>query len=202
MIPMTDAVTPALACRKCNASLHADSFNTAGPTMCLACGVTMYAAVFPAFLRPVERGQTGETIVSDGEAGCFYHASKKATVMCEVCGRFLCALCDIKFAGRNLCPACVASGRRKGTLRNSEKQRMLHDDMAIALAIGPMLIPLFGWICTIATAPMAIVMSLWYWRKGETSIIPRTRIRYILAILIALPQIAGWIAFCVFLLRR
>jgi hypothetical protein len=47
---------------------------------------------------------------------------------------------------------------------------------------------------TLFTAPLAIYLTVRHW-KTPSGIIPRTRIRFILAFLIAGFQIAGWILF-------
>ena len=53
--------------------------------------------------RGVEPGRSGERILVEGEAACFYHAEKRATVACSACGRFLCALCDLDFSDHHFC---------------------------------------------------------------------------------------------------
>jgi len=156
---------------------------------CLNCGAQLQAYVFPA-ISQVLVGKGGEALLSDTEASCFYHPQKKAAAACETCGRFLCALCDVDFNGKHLCPACIESGKKKGKMTNLENRRMLHDHIALSLALLPMLIYPF----TIVTAPAAIYYAIRYW-KTPSSILPRTRIRNILAIFIALLQIAAWCFF-------
>jgi hypothetical protein len=67
--------------------------------------------------------------------------------------------------------------------------RPLYDSMALSLSVLPMLIFPF----TIITAPIAIYIAIRYWKRPG-SILPRTRFRFVLAILIALAQIVGWVA--------
>ena len=67
----------------------------------------------------------------DGEASCFYHPAKKAVLPCESCGRFLCAVCDVEMNGQHLCPACLASGKKKGRLKQLENRRTLYDSLAL-----------------------------------------------------------------------
>jgi hypothetical protein len=153
---------------------------------CPKCGAAIQAYVFPA-IRHVAVGKGGEALLSDTEASCFYHPQKKAAAACETCGRFLCALCDVDFNGRHLCPACIEAGKKKGKMTNLENRRVLHDHIALSLAFLPILIyPL-----TFVTAPAALYYAIRYW-KTPSSILPRTRIRNILAIFIALMQIAAW----------
>ena len=54
---------------------------------------------------------------------------------------------------------------------------MLYDKIALALAVYPMLL----FYLTFFTAPMAIFVAIRYW-KAPASILPRTRIRSVIAI--------------------
>jgi hypothetical protein len=56
------------------------------------------------------------------------------------------------------------------------------------VATVPMLIYWF----TILTAPLTIFLTVKYW-KAPSSIIPRTKVRFVFAALIAGLQITGWI---------
>ena len=125
------------------------------------------------------------------EASCFYHPQKKAVVPCDSCGRFLCALCDVELHDEHLCPNCLESGRKKGNLKHLDKERILYDNIALRVAIYPLIL-FFFWFVTIITAPAAIVLSIWYWKR-PSSVLPRTKIRFILAILIAFAQIGAWV---------
>jgi hypothetical protein len=164
-------------------------FNTAEPVPCPACGTPTCAAVFPAASEGLRKGQVGDALIDGAEAGCFYHPNRKAVVACEMCGRFLCALCDIELTGRHLCSACISSGRKKGKIRNLGNRRTLHDEIALAVAVVPML---FVWP-TIITAPIAVFLVVKHW-KEPLSVIPRTRIRFVLALILAGLQIVAWIA--------
>jgi len=59
--------------------------------------------------------------------------------------------------------------------------------MALALAAYPLLIFYF----TIITAPAALFVAIRHW-NSPSSIIPRTKIRFVLAIITALMELAGW----------
>ncbi|MGC3991484.1 MAG: hypothetical protein QM796_17720 [Chthoniobacteraceae bacterium] len=111
------------------------------------------------------------------------------------CGRFLCALCDLELNGQHLCPSCLASGKKKGKIRNLENERTCHDGIALTLS----LLPLLMWPITAVTAPCAVYYSIRHW-KSPTSILPRTKIRFIFALIFAGIQCALWIYFLGFLL--
>jgi hypothetical protein len=170
-----------IACPKCRVSLNAEDYHLGFYNECANCGADLQMETFPAFYRPVTPGQTGETILIEGEAGCFYHPTKKAVIPCEACGRFLCALCDIDLNGEHYCPNCVESGRRKGKFTSLENQRFLYDELALTLAIMGVL------VCGL-TGPVALYYAIWHW-KSPRSITTRTRITSVAAIIIALAQI-------------
>src|SRR2546427_10237207 len=146
--------SPLVSCTKCQAALLGDLFNLADFTPCPACGARLHIEVFPALFRRFTPGRTGEAILEDTEASCFYHPQKKAVVPCEGCGRFLCALCDCELQGQHFCPACLETGRKKRKIKSLENERTLYDSIALSLAVLPVLITFFIYF-TFITAPAA-----------------------------------------------
>ena len=71
-----------------------------------------------------------------------------------------------------------------------ENRRTLYDSIALSLAVLPLVI-FFFWFFTFVTAPMALFMSIRYW-NAPRSIVHRTRIRYVMAMIFATAEIAGW----------
>lgn len=176
-----------LHCPKCSRALNPEQINQGHLTPCPNCDSLLEAEVFPASFRAPAPGRGGEALLVDNEASCFYHPQKKAILPCEGCGRFLCGLCDCELQGRHFCPACLETGKKKGKIKNLEKERTLYDSIALALALYPLLIFYF----TIITAPMALIIALRFW-NAPRSIIHRTRIRLILAIVLSSAQLLGW----------
>jgi len=160
---------------------------------CRKCETLQRVEVFPALFRESAPGQSGEAILIEGESSCFYHPEKRATLPCQNCGRFVCALCDCALHGQHFCPACLEVGRTKGKIKNLENHRTLYDTIALALAVVP-IITLFFWFATIITAPAAFFTAIWYW-NAPTSIVRRTKIRYMLAIFLSVVEMAGWFLF-------
>ena len=183
-------MTEAIACSKCSKPLPWQAFNTPDLQFCPGCGAGTLAAVFPAWTRAQSVGQAGERVLTEGESSCFYHPDKKAVIACESCGRFLCALCEIDLSGKRLCAGCIETGKRKGRMRHMRTHRMLYDEAALALALLPLLI----WPFTIITAPATLVFVARFW-KSPGSIIPRSKFRYVLAVLVALTQLTLWAVF-------
>lgn len=133
----------------------------------------------------------------EGESSCFYHPQKKAVLPCDGCGRFVCALCDCQLNGQHFCPVCLETGKTKGKIKSLDNQRTLYDRIALSLAIYPLLIFYF----TLITAPMALFVAIRYW-KSPPSLVRRGKIRFVVAIIFALLQIAGWGIFFVYLATR
>ncbi len=177
----------ALACTRCGTVLAELAGPTSGALVCGTCGAGLHVAAFPALFRPLVAGQPGQAIVLEGEASCFYHPQKRAVVPCQTCGRFLCALCDVELNGQHLCPACLESGQAKGRLTELQKRYTLYDSVALTLAIAPLLF----WPLTCLSAPAALYVAVRHW-KTPLSILPRTKIRYLLAIVLATVTLVGW----------
>ena len=190
------SLTSHLFCTRCNQGLPEEDWNAPEMRRCSSCDASFRALTFPALLReqrPVEPAQLG----SEGDATCFYHPRKKAVIPCDNCGRFLCALCEIEFRGERWCPGCLESGQRKRTNLHLETRRTNHDSIALALATFPALLFWPSLLC----APMAIYVAVRYWR-APAGILPRTRIRYYLAIGLAASQLVAWIWIAALLMAR
>lgn len=145
--------------------------------------------VFPAMFMPPSVPTAAEMAAGIGDATCFYHSSKKASAPCSQCGRFLCALCSVELSGAVWCPECIEAGRTRKRVVNLENQRTLHDSIALALATLPAVLisP------PIITAPAALFLSIFYWNKPTSIVRRHTKVRLVLAIILALIQIGFWI---------
>jgi hypothetical protein len=162
---------------------------------CSGCQGLLQVEVFPAFFRHNAPAQAAENLLVDGESTCFYHNSKRASVPCHACGRFLCALCDCNVNGEHFCPSCLETGRNKGKIRNVEARRTRYDNIALTLAT----VPLLTFYFTLITAPMAIIVAIRYW-NAPPSIVQRTKVRMVLAIGFAALQVLGWLVLIYFLI--
>jgi len=179
-----------LNCTNCKTPLNNAAANTRSLVACAACSSLLRVDVFPAINRSLPVGRTGAALEVDKEAGCFYHPRKKATVPCAACGRFLCALCDVSLNGQHMCPACFEKGKTHHKIKNLENHRTCYDSVALMVTTVSILIYWF----TIFTAPIVIYLTVRHWNT-PSSIIPRTKIRFIIAFVIAGAQITGWILF-------
>jgi hypothetical protein len=177
----------AAACPSCQSSLSGALCNTGRLVHCPACDAVIQVEIFAALFKQISTGPMAEAILTEGVSSCFYHEQKKAVVHCDACGRFLCALCDLDLQGQHLCPACLQSGRRKGQIPHLENRRTLYDGAALSLALFPLLF----FPATLITAPAAIYFSILSFHR-PSSLIPRSRIRSYLALVIGVLQIGGW----------
>ena len=153
-------------------------------------------AVFPALFQPLAAGSVGELLVAGDEAGCFYHSGKRAAAVCELCGRFLCALCDVDLNGQHCCPSCIERGVQKEKLPVLDNYRMLYDSAALGLAVLPLFFCAFA---SVVTAPLAVYVALRYW-KSPSSVVGRTKARSVLALSLAGAQILVWLIFVAWML--
>ncbi len=184
-----------LDCPKCGDPISPTACNTGEMTPCGRCGTRYQALVFPAILRTFEMPAAGAGVIQAEESSCYYHSAKKAVTVCESCGVFLCALCDVSLNNQHLCPKCIEKGKAKGRMKHLENQRILYDDMALRLALYPVLLVITVYF-TFMTAPAALFIAIRYW-NAPGSIIGRSKFRMVLAILFATLQILGWIMLCV-----
>lgn len=178
----------AIRCGKCQVPLPETFYGLPDLSPCPSCASEVRVEIFPARHRALAAASVAEDILTGEEAGCFHHPEKRAVVSCEECGRFLCGLCDCEIGGQHLCPACLQTGQTKGKIKKLENRRMLWDRVALALAVLPMLV----FYATIVTAPAALYISFRYW-KTPGGIIPTSKLRFVLAILIAGLQVLGWV---------
>lgn len=176
-----------ITCSNCQAVLDAARFNTGAFANCRNCNLPVRVATFPALGRPLPVGREGASLRAPRTASCYYHARKQATVVCTACGRFLCALCDMDINGQHICPSCLETGRKERRIADLDDHRTLYDAIALATAVLPMLF----FFVTCITAPLTLYIVVRYW-KAPPSLLPRTRVRFVLAALIAVLQIGGW----------
>ncbi len=177
----------ALACPRCKRTLGPDSWADAQHGTCVRCRVEFEFVEFPA-LNATRAQVTAQAAVLADDSVCFFHAENRAAAICENCGRLLCPVCTVSFAGKKLCPSCIA-GTKTSTDSAFTRDRMLFDSLALALAGLPLLI----WPFTLLTAPAALGMVIYGWKKPNSLVRGSSRARLIIAAILALLEIAGWI---------
>lgn len=174
-----------IRCPKCMTALSPAYLAELAP--CPVCRAKVQVFVFPAWFKTAASAPMAQQVLSEGESSCFYHKSKQAVVPCDACGRFLCALCDCEVQAKHYCPGCVSVAKQKGRMVQFERSRTNHDSVALTMAVvSAMVGPL-----ALALGPAAIVWALWFWNRPG-SVLPRTKARSALAVLIGLASTCGW----------
>jgi hypothetical protein len=177
-----------LKCTRCSRPLDYVSPQKGELLFCPNCRARMTVFPFPALYEDTRTNAASAGIEVEGEAGCYYHPQKKAEAVCEGCGRFICKTCEVELHGKRICPRCLETGKSVKKLDILENNRILYDNIVLLLAIVPMLFV----FPTIVTAPVTVYLVIRYWKAPE-SLIPRTKIRFVLAFLIAWVQIGWWV---------
>jgi DNA-directed RNA polymerase subunit RPC12/RpoP len=177
-----------IRCPRCDAALPPEAIEATEMALCPNCGAGVLVRSFPAILAKPAAILPAEIAAGEGEATCFFHPGKTATVACARCGRFVCRLCQMDLRGEALCPECITSGMAKKKIAVLENHRVCYDSIALALATWPVLLV---WFLTFLSAPVALYVAIRYW-KAPLSILGRTKLRFVLAILLATGEIALW----------
>lgn len=176
-----------LNCWRCERQLSLSAIN-AGIVACEACGHQQRVELFPAYFRAPEEGRNGERLLIDDESSCFYHPTKKAEVVCDACGRFVCALCALELSGGNVCPRCFDAARQgKGEIQPLTDRQKRGDKQALMLAA----LPLLMWPITIVTAPIALFLCIRHWNDARNSPVGGSGTKYA-ALLLALGELGIW----------
>ena len=186
------------ACTKCWTPLPAEFLNIEEFRACPSCSSMVRLEVFPAYFREIAKGSSGEALLADTEASCFYHPQKRAVVVCSECGRFLCSLCDLELDNKHYCAGCLESAKEKNKIVSIQNRRQLYDVTAFQLALIGFLI----FYLSIATAPAAIYMAIKYWNAPSSVVRESSRWRMYAAIIIGSLQILGWLTLIGFLVTR
>ena len=157
--------------------------------MCTSCGSTNTVRAFPAILNQAGAARAESAMV--GEACCYDHPNKRAVAACRQCGRFVCQLCSVEFAGETWCPSCVAAGAGQAKEARSETTRTLYDTIVFLLPFAT----LAFWPALILTGPATVVLGVMKWRQ-PLSLVRRSRWRFVVGMITGLAATAG----CVWLL--
>ena len=182
-----------LVCLKCAQPLSLSQDNVGKAQQCAKCSTIHDVYVFLAYFARVQEVVHAQSIVLDDQSSCYNHPSKQAETVCDICGRFLCTLCAAEVDDQQVCLDCLTSLQDSGKVRRLEKRRVLYDSLALYLAF----VPLLMWFITLVTAPAVLFIVIKHWHRGSSSLVSRTRIRYVIAFIAALLEVIAWFLFFV-----
>jgi hypothetical protein len=183
-------------CAQCETPLPTWELATGDTAACTGCGARNRVQAFPAILQ---RGPTAPLaeLAAEGEASCYDHPAKRAIAACTQCGRFVCQLCSVEFAGAVWCPSCVASGAGAAREAKADTARDLYDSTALVLPLAALVF----WPSVAIAAPASLVLTAIRWKR-PISLVRRNRWRFVVAAIVSVLEIAGIVWFAIYLILR
>lgn len=175
-----------IPCPKCGGRIAVEGMTGDQERTCGKCGRGTRITLFPSAFRNMPVSSAGTPLGDAGDASCFFHPEKTAVAPCDCCGRYLCSLCAVDVGERRICSACIYQGAGKKSGVSFENQRVLYGNIALAVAIFPMLI----FYLVVFTAPVAIFIAIRNWKKPGP-MFSRRRWREGLAVTIGVMQLVG-----------
>ena len=149
-----------------------------GSQICPYCGKRLQVRSWA-----IVRQNSNAAMALSDQATCFFHPDKAFQACCQTCGRFVCALCDLRLGADHVCPACFERGLTH-TDAGAGKLNWRYRDVlfdSIALTVGWAWI-LF-WPSLIAALPTVIVLHVKYRKAPRSYLIPRSGWRFWVAYL-------------------
>jgi len=177
-------------CANCRLKVGPELPDISHPAECPHCGKKLAAYLFPALVRPAPAAPAVGPTVIGAESSCFYHAHKRASVACDVCGRFLCDLCDVQIEGQHRCAQCIESSAKDTKTVRAGQRYIYYDSIALVVALAGLIFYPFA----IVLAPAAFYFIVRHW-KSPRSVLPRGRWRFLVAGLLAGGELFGIVLF-------
>lgn len=180
----------ALSCPKCQQAFAPPPEAAAGiaDSRCPRCHTTLTLTAFPRLTaQPAEAApDTAGSTARDGDAVCRFYPHLQAETVCAECGCLMSRRAAVDWAGRTLCMPCLHTLRETKGAGDFSPRRPLHDNAALGLVV--LLAPL-----SFVTGPIALFQLIRH-RRAPGSLIPRSRFRWWLALILSIAATLGWIA--------
>ncbi len=184
-----------LWCSACDARLPMAETPTAASVVCPACQHPSRVWLFPALFRSAQ-GAVGQRILEDGQSSCMNHPSKQAVAVCDGCGKFMCALCDVDWNGEHLCTACIQHRKVSDHAGAYQTTYTHYDNIALTICLlSIFLMSFFGLGGFIA--PVTIYVAWRYWRVPWRPV-PHGKWRMALAVVLGNLIFMAWLGFLVY----
>jgi len=188
-----------LTCPHCSGPLPIDLFVAGRFGRCPACHSQVEAYIFPEFHKAAS-ARSEIHLAQEHEAVCYFHSRYRAKNPYDNCGRFLCEICAINVGNRELCAECLGQLRKQRNETGLVHYAPLFDNVSLFLVTAPV-ITIFFWFLTIFSAPVSLFLSFYYWPR-QWNLLPRSRVRFVLAILLSLILIGLWFLIIYYLATR
>jgi hypothetical protein len=195
-------------CASCQTPLTDKIFHGDTATECGFCGRTIRAFLLPKLYQSASAAPPSLPVEApaEGESTCFYSPNRKATKVCGHCGVFVSDAWAAQWGSETVCLKCLEQLRSKNVDQRFEASRKLWDNIALGMIVVPfvvaflLLCTLIGYpfafmvlMLTLFTAPAAIFIALRYW-NAPRSLVPRGRMRLVLALLFGVFLLCAWTA--------
>lgn len=179
-----------VTCPKCRAVLPDELLQKSSvseQSSCPACRAPVHAWEFPRLRSgDISNEETGLNNVSEeGDAVCHFYPELKAETVCDECGCFMSSKASVTWGARVLCLPCLHQLREKKGNDEFLAKRTLYDNTALGLVLFLSPLSLF-------TAPMALYYLIRY-RNSSRGLVPRGRARWVLAMILSLGFMLGWL---------
>jgi len=156
---------------------------------CAICRAKTEYHFYPRYFRDPEEEGTRSALSHKGDATCVFYPELKAEKICDECGSFLSSKAAVDWSGSTYCMPCLYHLREKKRETDFQAKSVLHENRALGLMIFLLPFSLF-------TAPLALFLLLKN-RKVRGGFVPRTGIRWWLALVLSITLTTAWIVFLV-----
>jgi hypothetical protein len=156
---------------------------------CPQCAAELRGRLFPAWWVEENGAVTTSEPALPGEAVCFFHPSNRAALPCDLCGRFLCTICDLPIGARHLCPVCLSHGLGKEKLPEVIPRRFLWSWASFWLGVVPLLAVVVAWPVMFVTGALGILTALVGWNRPGSLVRGHQHWAAVVGVLLGLSQI-------------
>lgn len=173
-----------ILCDKCRHPLTSDQNGVTGLIRCDVCGTDYDGAIYKVADHFVSQSVEAVDVRDMDDAQCFFHPGKEAVAVCSVCGRMLCALCDIKQGDGDICPSCI-NDRKRTDIDGFSHRSWAYMQMAWLLLLASVAIP-------VLPACASLFFSIAGLRNRDYSYSFGRKLSLSLALLLALPSVLAY----------
>ena len=174
-------------CSACDHALSLPETVGGGTLTCTHCQKPTRLWLFPALYQN-KKSEAAQVVLDEGHSSCMNHPNKRAVSVCDGCGKFLCALCDIDWNGEHLCSNCIEHRGSDENKNNELRTEYIHyDRIVFGLALFSIVLFFLG----VFIAPVALFMGWRYWNEPWRPV-PYRKWGMIFSLVLAFVTMTGW----------